>query len=103
MDTDKRPFYIWMVVLLANIGVALPLIIMIGIKPQTADWMFHLSILGIFLIITIVPVLISKSNSRFKNVFGYGIPALLLLPLPIAVTDVKFALGTSSLIISFVK
>ena len=33
-------------------------------------------------LLSIVPIIISKSNYRLKNHFGYGIPLLLLLMLP---------------------
>lgn len=86
MEIDRRPFYVWMAVLLGNIGVLLRGII--GSCSGSGNFQLNrllqsswfLTELGIFLFVSIVPVLISKSNGRLKNRFGYGIPVLLLLP-----------------------
>lgn len=85
MEIDKRPFYIWMVVLLANIGTVFGIVFSSGPKYIFESW--NLIILGISLFVSVIPVLISMSNSRLKNRFGYGIPFLLLLPLPYFVYD----------------
>lgn len=95
MEIDKRHFYVWIAVLLGNIGTLLA-IVLITI-PDSGSGNFQLSsllqepwffiILGISLFVSIVPVLISKSNGRLKNRFGYGIPILLLLPLPYFIYD----------------
>ena len=88
MEIDKRPFYVWIAVLFGNIGTLLA-IVLISISDSGGNfqlssllqepWFFIT--LGISLFVSIVPVLISKSNGRLKNRFGYGIPVLLLLPL----------------------
>ncbi len=88
MEIDKRPFYIWAAVLLGNIGIIFAVVLM-NISDFSSlflePWFFIT--LGISLFVSIVPVLISKSNSRLKNRFGYGIPVLLLLPLIYFVYD----------------
>lgn len=89
MKTDKRPFYNWMMVLLMN-SVVIFFVLRVISEQNAYDLsqfpfkMVGFIIIGIFFIISVVPVLISKSNSRLKNYFGYGIPILLLLP-PLAV------------------
>lgn len=49
--------------------------------------MWNFITLGISIFVSVVPILISRSNGRLKNRFGYGIPILLLLPLPYFVYD----------------
>jgi len=91
MKIDKRPFYIWVVVLLANIGTVLGILLFFIYHPAwdlselLNSWTYI--ILGISLFITIVPVLFSKSNGKWKNHFGYGIPVLLFLTLSYLVDD----------------
>lgn len=87
MDIDKRPFYVWMVVLLANIGTVLAIILFNISDHNSLFESWNLIPLGISLFISVVPVLISRSNGRLKNRFGYGIPVLLLLPLPYFIYD----------------
>ena len=92
-SADKKPFYLWLGVILANIGTVLAIVLMnisdLGnfqlISLLQEPWFFIT--LGISLFVSIVPVLISKSNGRLKNRFGYGIPVLLLLPLIYFVYD----------------
>ncbi|MCK5027265.1 MAG: hypothetical protein KAS07_02505 [Candidatus Pacebacteria bacterium] len=83
---DKRPFYIWMVVLLVNVGV-LVFIILINIGNNEFFGICNLIPIGVFLVLTIVPVLISRSNSKLKNYFGYGIPIFLSMPIPYFIYD----------------
>lgn len=83
METDKRPFYNWIMVLLINIG-AIILLVSNAISDGGASLSNSLfeAWLGISIFVSVVPILISRSNGRLKNRFGYGIPILLLLPLP---------------------
>jgi hypothetical protein len=100
MNTDKRSFYVWILVLLANIGTTLGVILMPSsdairysydnpfqyilsnvISPGT------LYVLGISLFLTVVPVLISKANNKWVRRLGYGVPILLLLPIPYFIYD----------------
>lgn len=95
MEIDKRPFYVWIAVLLGNIGTLLA-IVLISISDSGSgnfqlsslllEPLFYIT-LGISLFVSIVPVRISESNGRLKNLFGYGIPVLLLLPLIYFVYD----------------
>ncbi len=92
MEIDKRPFYVWIVTLLPHIGI-----IFITLLVNILERHHHLFklrsfiplgiVLGIVLLMSVVPVLISGSESRLKNRFGYGIPILLLLPLPYFIYD----------------
>lgn len=75
MEASNRFTYIWMMVWLTNIATVLALILL-----SYTD--IILLVIPVLLFMTVVPVLISKSQSKFKNHFGYGIPILLLLPLP---------------------
>ena len=87
MEIDKRPFYIWMVVLIANIGTVIA-ITLINISDHNSFFeLWNFMGLGISLFVSVVPVLISRSNGGLKNHFGYGIPILLLLPLPYFIYD----------------
>ena len=81
METDKRPFYIWMAVLLANITAA-AIIVLSSHSFSLSSLSSGLLPLGVFLFMSAVPVLIAGSKSSLKNIFGYGIPLLLLSPLP---------------------
>ncbi len=83
METDKRPFYNWIMVLLMNIGT---IILLITTESSELSW-WHFIVLALSIFATAVPILISQSNSQKKNYFGYGIPILLLLSLPYFVYD----------------
>ncbi len=87
METDKRSFYIWIAVFLANIGMVLAIILFSIYEHNSLFESWNLVPLGISLFVTIVPILISRSKSRLKNFFGYGIPILLLLPLSYFIYD----------------
>lgn len=85
MEIDKRPFYIWVVVWLANLGTVIATVIIYlkdggyNLYSLLNGWL--LAPLGFTLLITAVPVLVSNSKSEKKNFFGYGIPCLLILPI----------------------
>jgi len=92
METDKRPFYNWIMVLLINIGTIIFLVSNAISEGGTSlsnslFQMWNFITLGISIFVSVVPILISRSNGRLKNRFGYGIPILLLLPLPYFVYD----------------
>lgn len=92
METDKSSLYNWIMVLLINIGMVVFLVSNAISESGTplSNSLFQLwnfKTLGISIFISVVPTLISKSSSRLKNHFGYGIPILLLLPLPYFVYD----------------
>ena len=82
---DKRPFYLWILVLIANIGIFVGGILF-NISSSIKSHQSY-SILEIgnivelitLLFLSVVPVLISRSNSKLKNLYGYGIPVLLVL------------------------
>ena len=92
METDKRPFYNWVMVLLINIGTII-FIVSDAISERGTSLssslfqMANFIVLGISIFVSAVPIFISRSSSRLKNRFGYGIPILLLLPLPYFVYD----------------
>ncbi len=87
METDNRPFYNWIMVLLLNIVVII-FLVWDAFSNRSRSLLYSLSQMGNFIIlgtsifVSVVPILISRSNSQKKNYFGYGIPILLLLPLP---------------------
>ena len=73
--------------LLINIGTIIFLVAIAiskgGTSPSSSLFeMWNFITLGVSLFVSVVPILISRSNSQKKNYFGYGIPILLLLPLP---------------------
>lgn len=101
METDKRPFYNWLMVILINIGA---IIFLVSMAIQDADErgrsisislfkMENFIILGISILLSVAPTLISRLNSNLKNYFGYGIPILLLLPLPYFIFDIYTCTG----------
>ncbi len=95
MEIDKRPFYVWLIVILANVGTYLTIVIMevydSGVTvintlfvPITSEFSI---IIGISLFVSIIPIWFSGSSLKWLNRLGYGIPVLLLLPLPYFVYD----------------
>ncbi len=92
METDKRPLYNWIMVLLINIGTII-FIVSYAISEggtSLSSSLFQIGnfiTLGISIFVSVVPILISKSNSKWANRFGYGIPILSLLPLPYFIYD----------------
>jgi len=83
METDKRPLYIWLMVISANIAVGLKFIInQISNRDYSVLEIItnsqFLTDMCILLAISIIPILISKSNLKFKNHLGYSIPLLVL-------------------------
>ena len=97
---DKRPFYIWLIVILANIGTYLTVVIMevydggasvlnalFGVIPG------YLPILGISVFVSVIPVWLSGSKLKWRNRFGFGIPILLLFPIPYLVWHMNTCTG----------
>jgi hypothetical protein len=80
MKIDRRPFYNWIMVLLINIGTILSCFIM-GV------WNLIPVPLSITIFASVAPILISSSSSKKKNYFGFGVPIILLLPLPYFIWD----------------
>ena len=81
MEIDRRPAYVWLVVLFANLGTLLAIFLFNIVDRNPIFEIWNLVPLCISLVLTIVPVLISKTSSPIKNRFGYGIPAVSSLPL----------------------
>lgn len=97
---DRRPFYIWLIAILANIGTYLTVVIMevydggasvfdalVGIVPG------YLPMFGISVFVSIIPVWLSGSKLKWRNRFGFGIPILLLLPIPYFVWHMNTCTG----------
>lgn len=93
MEKDKRPFYIWLIVILANIGTYFVITIMeiydsdssvftALLAPVQGD---YLKLMGISMFVSILPVWISQSNIVHKKRLVFGILTLLLLPIPFIV------------------
>lgn len=86
---DKRPFYLWLGVFLINIGTYL-----VSIVVETYDGDDHVSdaltliipgyawVFGISLLVSILPTWLSGTTLRWRNWLGFGIPVLLLPPVP---------------------
>ena len=89
MEPDKRPFYLWIVILLANIGTLIFVASKSWSRPvfDLGDVLWGFMQIGISLSLSLVPVLIAKSQNKWKHYFGYGIPLLMLLTLPYFVYD----------------
>lgn len=79
MKTDKRPLYLWAIVLVVNIFVALEILLFNISRDHPLLTTWDVKIMGAVLFITIIPVLISGSKIKFKHYLGYGIPVLFLL------------------------
>lgn len=88
METDKRPLYLkWMLLIINIIPVLIILTSYVSFLLQRISSSSIVSrpmitgffIIGPTLLISVLPVLISTSNSKSKNIFGYGIPLLMLL------------------------
>jgi hypothetical protein len=100
MEIDKRSSYVWIIVLIANIGTALGIILSISSEAirysyvNPFQYIFSsiisltvLYVIGISLFLSIVPVLISKAKNKWVRALGYGIPILLLLPISYFIYD----------------
>ena len=87
MNTDKRPFYIWLFVILANVGTYLAIVgSQVGWGHFGTDAFFspisnidNLIIIGITLSLTIIPIFLSRTSFKWRNHIGYGIPVLIIL------------------------
>jgi len=78
---------LWTSVIISNLVFEIPLIISSGGSDV-------LSILILILLFaTFVPVLISESKLKNKNRLGYGIPAMLFLPIPYFIYDTYTCTG----------
>lgn len=83
---DRRPFYVWMVVVLANLGLVSFLIVAQTKHLRGFSFTNFIAVAKYivpgFLAVSIIPVLISKIRNRLSILLGYGIPVILTLPLP---------------------
>lgn len=89
-STDKRPFHLWLGVILANIGTYLTIMIMevydsgasfsnALLAPITTNFLI---IIALSLFVSLIPVWLSGTKFKRRNYFGFGIPIILLLPIP---------------------
>lgn len=83
MRTDKKLFYNFIMILLYNIGVLITMILVY----ESLTFLTMLLVLVISMASSVFPILISKLRSKIKNTLGYGIPILLLLPIPYLIYD----------------
>lgn len=86
---DKRPLYLWVGVLLVNIGAYLVCVVM-----EVVDGGYHvfeslvkvvpsyLPVFGISIFVSTVPTWLSGSTLKYRNWIGFVIPILLLAPVP---------------------
>ena len=87
MDTNKRPFYIWLVVILANVIVYLTIVMIIVRDGHSGASAFLFPVtdstsrmlLGFSVLISIIPTRLSRLNLKWGNYLGYGLPILMLL------------------------
>lgn len=93
LNIDKRSVYLWIAVILANLCLVFTFLVA-GFPDKggfKVSFLFEeawfLASLCVFFFLSIISVLISGSSSRFKNIFGYGIPVLFLLLLVYWVYD----------------
>ena len=70
-----------MVVLLANIGTILAILLDSNFRLKSVLQIENFIALGASLFVTVVPVLISISNNKWKNHFRHGLRILLLVTL----------------------
>jgi hypothetical protein len=93
LTIDKRSVYLWIAVILANLVLILTFLVAGFSDPSgfRVSFVFgeawFLALLGTFFFLSTIPVVISSSSGRFKNIFGYGIPVLFLLLLVYWVYD----------------
>ena len=78
--SDNRPKFIWLCVVLADILVILYIFAIEGSFGGLSSLAYIL--FAVMLYATILPVYISKTNNKHKNLFGYGIPLASLVPIP---------------------
>lgn len=89
-STDKRPFYLWLGVILANVGTYLIIttmevynsgtsFVIALFRPITTSYSI---LIGVSLFVSIIPIWLSGTKFKRRNYFGFGIPVLLLLPIP---------------------
>lgn len=92
---DKRPFYIWWFVILVNVIIYLGIVVAdvysgyktvqnVIFAPQVLSYFI---IIGISLLVTVIPTWISGSQKKWRHKVGYGIPILLLVPIPYFIYD----------------
>lgn len=76
MEKDKRSLYVWAITVFANIAV-----ILWTISYNNPQWLEikYTIVFGYFFLLTVIPVLISKSRYKYKDKIGYGIPCIFSL------------------------
>lgn len=99
MEKDKRPFYIWLIAILANVGVYLTLVLLQFTDdslPSVLDALLlkdtylktrYLLPLGISLAVSVLPIGISTLNHTYKSLIAFGVMALFLVPIPFIILD----------------
>lgn len=79
MRSDIRKLYNWIMVLVINLVIAAVVFYNMNFEYYSDE---IINILCFSVFTTALPIFISTSNIKQKNRFGYGIPVLLLLPIP---------------------
>jgi len=77
----EKKYGVWIMVLLANASMVFALSgwLLTSGCPFNSESEIVI-VIGIFLLLSAIPVLISQSDNKWKNRLGYGIPILILLP-----------------------
>ncbi len=92
METDKRPLYIWWIVALASILVSVYFYFLATMDPYFFNnSKFMVTILFIIVlpfIVLVLPIWISMKNLEWRNWRVWGIPLLILLPIPYYIGEI---------------
>lgn len=92
MENEKVPSYVWKVVLFFNIPLILFFLFLIFYASSGAA-LFLTPFFIIIILFSVIPVRLSQSKKKRKNLIGYGIPILMLLPVPYFVYEAHTCSG----------
>ena len=99
-DIDRRPFYVWLIAILVNVGTYLTTVIMEvydGGQPVTTSLVevisYYWYVFCISLIVSIIPIWLSGSKLKWRDRIGFFIPVFLLLPFPYLIWDMNTCTG----------
>lgn len=90
MPTDKRNLYNWIMVLLINLVIDAIVVLNMGFNAYKEE---TINIICFLVFVTVLPTYIAASGIKQKNRFGYGIPLLLLLPIPYLLWQAQICTG----------
>ena len=73
---DRRPLYLWLTVLFVNISAIFA--VRLSYIINSSELLSFALIYGLFLFVSVFPVLVSRSSNKWKRFFELGVIALLL-------------------------